>query len=89
MGRGPAWKPEEIALLGTDYDHIIAAKLGRTLASVRQKRLLSGIKPVPKVIEWTARRIDLIASLDTRTAAHVLGCTMRAVQQKKKQLGIK
>jgi hypothetical protein len=29
---------EELALLGTDYDDVIAARLGRTVSAVMQKR---------------------------------------------------
>jgi hypothetical protein len=32
------WKPEEIALLGTSPDDIIARQLNRTFSSVRSKR---------------------------------------------------
>ena len=37
-GGGRAWTNEEIALLGTDRDEAIAARIGRTAGAVAQKR---------------------------------------------------
>jgi hypothetical protein len=39
----PDWKPEEDALLGTDFDREIASKTGRTIAGVRGRRKNLGI----------------------------------------------
>jgi hypothetical protein len=44
--RGELWTPQEEALLGTDTDRAIAAKLGRPLSSVRSRRLMRDIPPV-------------------------------------------
>jgi hypothetical protein len=35
---GPGWTAEEIALLGTDFDEVIAARTGRTVGAVMQSR---------------------------------------------------
>ena len=34
----PTWTAEELALLGTDHDEVIAARIGRTVGALRQKR---------------------------------------------------
>src|SRR5262249_33457559 len=39
----PLWTPEELSLLGTKPDAVIARKIGRTLYAVRSKRLKEGI----------------------------------------------
>jgi transcriptional regulator GlxA family with amidase domain len=37
-GGGRAWADEELALIGTDHDEAIAARIGRTTGAVSQKR---------------------------------------------------
>lgn len=39
----PDWKPEEDALLATDFDRAVAGRIGRTIAAVRQRRQGLGI----------------------------------------------
>jgi hypothetical protein len=43
-GGGPGWTAEERALLGTDFDEVIAERIGRTLGAVMQKRQTLRIK---------------------------------------------
>lgn len=51
------WKPEELALLGTKPDRVIAAELGtRTYIAVRHMRRSLGIAPVPKR-RWSGKPI--------------------------------
>src|SRR5262249_46653244 len=40
---GPLWTPEQLALLGSEPDEVIAARIGRTASGVRQKRCRLGI----------------------------------------------
>jgi hypothetical protein len=40
---GPRWTPEQLQLLGTAPDAVVAAKVGRTVEAVRCKRTLRGI----------------------------------------------
>ena len=35
---GPWWTPEEVALVGTAPDEVVAAQIGRTVNAVRVKR---------------------------------------------------
>jgi hypothetical protein len=35
---GPSWTAEELALLGSDHDEVIAQRIGRTAGAVGQKR---------------------------------------------------
>ncbi len=35
---GQCWTPEELALLGTSSDEVVAAQIGRTVNAVRVKR---------------------------------------------------
>jgi hypothetical protein len=46
--RGREWTHDEEALLGTDRDGVIAARLGRTRGAVVQRRLTLGIPPAGK-----------------------------------------
>ena len=43
-GGGPAWTAEELALLGTAADEVIAERIGRTVGAVMQKRQALRIK---------------------------------------------
>jgi hypothetical protein len=38
-----AWTPEEVVLLGTDHDEVIARRIGRTVEAVRSQRSLRKI----------------------------------------------
>jgi hypothetical protein len=40
---GPRWTPEQLHLLGTAPDEVVAAKVDRTVEAVRCKRTLRGI----------------------------------------------
>jgi hypothetical protein len=42
--RAREWTDEELALLGTDHDEVIAKKIGRTAGAVGQKRREQGVK---------------------------------------------
>jgi hypothetical protein len=37
--RGPWWSDEELALVGTDTDKVIAARIGKTRSAVRSQRV--------------------------------------------------
>jgi hypothetical protein len=40
---GPLWTAEQLQLLGTEPDDVVAARTGRTANAVRQKRYALGI----------------------------------------------
>ena len=48
------WTDEQLALLGTDDDEVIAARVGRTKGAVQAKRTVLGIE----VFRQTAQRRD-------------------------------
>jgi hypothetical protein len=51
---GPRWTAEQLQLLGTEPDAVVAAKVGRTVDAVRRQRTLRGI-PNPDGAESPGR----------------------------------
>jgi hypothetical protein len=96
---GPRWTPErggwteaEVALLGTDHDKVIAARIGRTVSAVTSQRTLRKIPAFSGSPgggrAWTDEEISLLGKdTDTGIAAKI-GRTPSAVSQKRAALGI-
>jgi hypothetical protein len=90
----PTWTENEIALLGTDTDKAIAAKIDRSPLCVTQKRHRLGIpafyKPTPtyKQKKWTTEDIALLGTDTDVAIAKKTGRTQPSVLQKRMSLGI-
>jgi hypothetical protein len=80
------WTDEEIALLATDYDSVIAERIGVAPHIVEQKRRRLGI---PGIVErWSAEEIALLGTRNDRAIAADLGKSEAAVRGKRQRLGI-
>jgi hypothetical protein len=90
---GPRWTPEQLRLLGTESDAVVAAKIGRTAQAVRSMRGRLGI-PNPAARPgaygsppWTAAEDRLVRTLPPGEAAARMGRTMHAVYGRRHDLG--
>ena len=86
------WTPEQIALLGTHYDAVIAARLGRTAVAVTVKRnklkipaFSGGSAGGPA---WTPDQVALLGTDHDAAIAERIGRTTGAVTQKRAELEI-
>jgi hypothetical protein len=94
--RRPAveWTAERIALLGTDTDGKVAARLGLSTMAVQRRRFSLGIPPyagspfLPPGHEWTRREIRLLGTLPDRKVAKILGLSDSTVMYKRQALRI-
>jgi hypothetical protein len=96
---GPRWTPErggwaaeQVALLGTDHDKVIAQKLGRTVAAVTSQRTL---RKIPAFSgnpgggpAWTAEELALLGTGTDEAVAEKIGRTTGAVAQKRAALAV-
>ena len=80
------WTDEEIALLGTDHDPVIAERLGVAPHVVEQKRRRLGIPGI--VDRWSPAEIGLLGTAKDREIAERLRKTTAAVRRKRELLGI-
>jgi hypothetical protein len=91
---GPRWTPErggwtaeEVALLGTDHDKIIAKKLGRTLGAVTSRRTQRKIRAFSGNPGggrgWTDEELALLGTDYDEVIAARIGRTVGAVEQKR------
>ena len=84
------WSKRELALLGTDLDHVIAAKLGLATTTICNLRLELGIRAFrPRKRIWTKAETALLGRLpDGAIAAKIGNATRKHVQEHRAQLGI-
>jgi hypothetical protein len=79
------WSAEELALLGTDTDEAVAARVGRTLDAVRLKRDRLRIPP-SRV--WTAEELALLGTAPDEVVARGIGRSLSDVGRQRRALGI-
>jgi hypothetical protein len=80
------WKTQEVRLLGTASDEDVARKLGRSLNSVKVKRVRLGIAAVPK--QWiTPQEIALLGTMPDAELAVKLGRTVKSIEYWRTKLG--
>jgi hypothetical protein len=87
------WTPEQDALLGTDHDDAIAARIGRTKSAVTTRRVRRKIPAFRGWTRgspgWTAEEVALLGTdFDEAIAARV-GWSVGAVVQKRQALKMK
>ena len=80
------WWAEEIAMLGKASDAQVARRLGRSVTSVKARRLRLGIASSRH--RWTPEQDALLGKFPDETLARRLGCTVKAVQARRERLGI-
>src|SRR5690554_6065407 len=93
MGMG-RYTPEEIKRLGTAPDPVVAARLGRPVASVLAARSHRGIPPGISQGGRSGERLDwsrwdrLLGKLSDVEIARRMGCSSVAVFKRRRKLGI-
>ena len=80
------WLPEDMAMLGKASDAQVARRLGRSVTSVKARRLRLGIGSNRR--RWTPEQDVLLGKFPDGTLARRLGCTVKAVQARRERLGI-
>lgn len=80
------WSAEEIAMLGKTPDAQVARRLGRSVVSVKSRRLRLGIASSRH--RWAPHQDTLLGKVPDKTLARRLGCTVKAVQARRERLGI-
>jgi hypothetical protein len=80
------WTDEEIALLGTDTDRAIAARLGVPLNAVKNKRARLDIPGLCQ--PWTADDLALLGTAPDAQLARTLGKSSSAIRRKREALGV-
>ena len=80
------WSAEEIAMLGKASDAQVARRLGRSVTSVKTRRLRLGIGSSRQ--RWAPEQDALLGKFPDQTLARRLGCTVKAVQARRERLGI-
>ena len=80
------WRAEEIAMLGKASDAQVARRLGRSVTSVKTKRLRLGLASSRH--RWRLGQEVLLGKFPDQTLARRLGCTVKAVQARRERLGI-
>ncbi len=80
------WPAEEIAMLGKATDAQLARRLGRSVTSVKTRRLRLGIASSRH--RWTPEQDALLAKFPDQTLARRLGCSVKAIQARREGLGI-
>jgi hypothetical protein len=79
------WSAEELALLGSDTDEAVAARIGRTLDAVRLKRDRLRIPPSRT---WTAEELALLGTAPDEVVARGIGRSVSDVGHQRRKLGI-
>ena len=91
---GPRWTParggwtlEQVALLGTDHDEVVAQKLGRTRSAVTTQRT---VRKIPAFSgwpgggrAWSAEEVALLGTDSDAAIAAKIGRTTSTVMQKR------
>jgi hypothetical protein len=80
------WTDEEIALLGTDTDRLIAKALDVPMKDVRNERARRGISCLAE--RWKPDQIELLGTAPDSELARKFGKSSSAVWRKREQLGI-
>jgi len=90
---GPWWTREQLRLVGTEPDEVVAEKVGRTAQAVRSMRTRLGI-PNPAARPgaygsppWTVEEDRLVRTLPPAQAAARTGRTMDAIYKRRHDLG--
>jgi hypothetical protein len=93
-----AWLPEHIAMLGTDTDKAVAAKLGISKSAVFRKRselnipgrAFAYVGKAPRLpkVKWTPEKIALLGTDTDKAIAKVLGAETISVTLKRRALKI-
>ena len=73
-------------MLGKASDAQVARRLGRSVTSVKARRLRLGIASSRHC--WTLGQDALLGKFPDETLARRLGCTVKAVQARRERLGI-
>ena len=79
--RTKAWRPEELALLGTMTDEELAAHLNRSRSAVSKRRLALDRRKraALRTRPWTSEEIDLLGTMPDRDLADQTGRTVPQV----------
>lgn len=79
------WQPEEIALLGTDFDTIIADNVGLSPSTVTHYRNSIGIDPYSErsPIEWSQEMLDRLGEVSDLEYAEYFGISYVAARCKR------
>jgi hypothetical protein len=92
---GPRWTGEQLALLGTEADAIVARKVGRSVNAVRVMRQRLG-RPNPAARpgaygspRWSEAEEDLVRRLPAAEVARLTGRTRTAVNNRRSLLRLK
>ena len=80
------WPAEEIAMLGKSPDAQVARRLGRSITSVKTRRLRLGIASSHH--RWAPEQDALLGKFPDWTLARRLGCTVKTVQARRAKLGV-
>jgi len=79
------WTDKEVALLGTDFDRVIADQIGRTRKAVETERRKRKIKPHrPHWIKWTRAAIRQLGKIPDSAVARQLKIARRTVITERK-----
>jgi DNA-binding CsgD family transcriptional regulator len=81
-----SWRAEDIAMLGKVTDAHLARRLGRSVTSVKTRRLRLGI--ASSLYRWAPEHDVLLGNFSDKALARRLGCTVKAVQAQRERLGI-
>ena len=79
------WPAEEIAMLGKSSDAQVARRLGRSVTSVKTRRLRLGL--ASSCHRWTPAEDVLLGKFPDETLARRLGRTVMGVQARRAKLG--
>lgn len=79
------WKPEEIALLGTDFDTTIATKIGLAPSTVTNYRNSLGIDPFSErgPLEWSTQMLNHLGEVSDQEFAEYFGISYIAARCKR------
>jgi hypothetical protein len=83
---GRLWTAEDDELVRTLLPRQAAAKTGRTLASVKRRRITLGLPPL--MPRWTAAEEKIVRTRPPAQAAALTGRTIAAVHCRRQTLGI-
>jgi hypothetical protein len=83
---GRLWTAEEDELVRALLPREVAAKTGRTLGSVKSRRITLGLPPL--VPQWTAAQDRIVRNHPPAEAAALTGRTRAAVHYRRKALGL-
>jgi hypothetical protein len=90
--RSQPWTPEEDELVRTLPPAMAAARMGRGLLAVYQRRHTLGAitirgGPVPR--DWTSEEDEMVRTLPAREVAQRTGRSLTAIYVRRHQLGVK